>query len=697
MHSKKLVFGIFLGSIFFIKNAHSQSDNSDSLRAETLEEVTINAIRAAESAPVAKVTVSKKEIEQVYTGQDGAFLLDDISPSIVSYSESGTGLSNYGQMRLRGIDQTRINITLNGVPLNDMIDQGVFFSNFTDFGNSIQSVQIQRGVGTSTNGVASYAGSVNFESVSLTRPNPAAEVQLTGGSFGTARGSFETHTGLMDNNFAFYSRLTHTQSDGYRYGTSTNSQSLFFSGGYFGEKHALKLTGFAGRSRNGLAYLPVALSDIKNDPKTNYISRNDVDDFGQYLMQLQHTFRTSKKSSLVSTVYYGGAGGDFPFGLNDDDGNFFQINYPLYNDHLGAMSVFSGLSRSGNTDFSAGAHGYLFYRNNWEYIIPNRENPYYNDSTRKSEAAVFAKIQHRINRLELFADAQLRAVRLSFFPDEGFLGRPADIPDFDYLFFNPKVGATFRASDNWQFYISYGRSGREPTRFPDLLGSTQINATNIDLIQDEDRVKPEFVNDFEGGARFSNTKLQVNTNLFFIQFENEIAPIGPLVDQGFGRVSKNQKSSYRAGIEVDGNWDFAEKWRIAGHATYMRARISSFQPEDSNVVFDNITPILSPEWIAQASLQFSPIEKLQFSATANYLSESFLELTNREDLIIPESFVLDLAARWNFWREHSLSVQFNNILDELYYTSGAPTTDLSEPAYFVQPPRHLYVTLRLRF
>jgi iron complex outermembrane receptor protein len=200
-----------------------QAQQKDSLRVEKLEEIAVSSFRTVKRAPFAQVTLSRAEIEKDFQGQDIAFLLERLSPSLVSYSDAGTGFSNYGQMRLRGIDQTRINITLNGVPLNDMIDQGVFFSNFTDFGNSIESVQVQRGVGTSSNGVASYAGSMNFESVSLTRSRPSAEVQFTGGSFNTLRASAEVHTGLMENRTAFYAKMSRLQSDGYRYNSGTEN------------------------------------------------------------------------------------------------------------------------------------------------------------------------------------------------------------------------------------------------------------------------------------------------------------------------------------------------------------------------------------------------------------------------------------------------------------------------------------------
>ncbi|MEQ9263237.1 MAG: TonB-dependent receptor [Owenweeksia sp.] len=673
-----------------------QAQTNDTLKAGELEEVTIRAVRAEENAPVSQVTISREKIEKVYTGQDGAFLLEEISPSIVSYSESGTGLSNYGQMRLRGIDQSRINITLNGVPLNDMLDQGVFFSNFTDFGNSIESVQIQRGVGTSTNGVASYAGSINFESLSLTGSQPATELQLTGGSFGTARASAEVHTGLMKNRTSFYSRVSHIQSDGYRYNTGTNSNSLFFSGGYFGDKHALKLTGFAGRSQNGLAYSPVALSDIKNDPRTNYISPNDIDDFGQWLFQLQHTWRLALRTSLVTTAYYGGAGGDFPFGYVNDSGNFEQINYPLYNDHYGLMSFVNHDLANEKTKLSAGIHGYTFKRNNVEYVIPNRNSPYYDDRTQKDEVSVFGKVQQEWGKFELFGDVQVRAVQISFSPDPVFLGENPSIPNRNYLFINPKIGVTYEANDNWQLYASYGKSGREPTRF-DILGSTQINASNLPILQDEKSVDPEYVNDIEAGVRWRTEKINLQANGFYMLFENEIAPIGRYIPEGFVQVYRNQESSYRAGMELSGAWQFLPDFQLRAQATYLNARISSYQPDGSEEVYKDVTPILSPELNLLGTLAYQPVKSLEFSVSGRYLSESFMELTNDPALTVPASMVFDMAARWNFWRQHSLSVQFNNITDELYYTYGAPDASGTGPAYFVQPPRHVYATLTLKF
>jgi len=664
------------------------------------EAFTVTAVRASKDEPVSQVTRGLKSIENRFQGQDASFLLEKLSPSIVTYSESGTNFSNYSGFRLRGMDQTRINMTLNGVPLNDMIDQGVFFSNFTDFGNSIQSVQIQRGAGTSSNGVSSYAGSINFESINVYDTVPSIEVQLTAGSFNTYRASAELKTGKMENNFAFYARYAGMISDGYRDNTSTDSRSFFLSGAYFGKKHTFKFTGFLGRSKNGLAYSPVSIRDIEANPRTNYISPNDIDDFGQWMTQIQHNYAISMRASLTNTIYYNGAGGDFPFGFDTEDGSFSQINFPLFNEHIGAMSQLNWSSVDNSLRLNFGLHGYTFKRENLEQFIPFFDDPYYEDESQKDEFSAFAKARKSFGRLTIFGDIQLRAVNLSLRPDTEFLGDPlATIDDRTWTFINPRVGLTYKINERLSAYLSAGRTGREPTRF-DILGSTQINAGNIMIAQDENSVDPEFVNDFELGVKVSGTDFSLNLNGFFMQFENEIAPIGEFIPEGFVQVYENQESSFRAGVELDYSWMISDQLTLFGNATFMQSQISEYTPEGSEDTFENITPILSPDWNVQTSLEFEIIDDLFISVRSRYLSESFLELTNNSDLKVPESIVIDAGLRYTILGKHQIKVDFNNLLDELYYVNGAPVIALDgtlEPGYFVQPPFNFAATIVLRF
>lgn len=678
----------------------------------SLEEVVIRAIRADEETPVTQTTVDQEGIESVYVGQDALFALEELTPSILTYSESGTNLSNYGQMRLRGIDQTRINITLNGVPLNDMIDQGVFFSNFTDFGNSIASVQVQRGVGTSTNGTSSYAGSINFESVYLHDSVPSTEVQLTGGSFNTYRVSGEVKTGLLENNTAFYGRFTRTRSDGYRDHTSTNSYSFFFSGGYFGEKDLVKITGFTGRSQNGLAYLPVALPDIQASPQTNYVSENDIDDFGQSLVQLQYTRFINQATSWVSTLYHGAAGGDFPAGFTAPENTFTtdgtdttfsttdrftQINYPLFNDHYGLMSYVNYTSADGQLELNGGVHGYTFRRENREAVIPDNANPYYQDRSRKDELSIFGKASYHWNKLLFFGDLQLRSVSLQITPDETFLGQPTNIPDRQWAFLNPKVGVTYLLNSRANFYASYGRSGRESTRF-DILGAARIDSFNLTSVQDVDAVKPEYVNDFEVGSRLRTRKLSGQANLFYMQFTNEIAPIGQAIPEGFVQLRKNIESSYRRGVELEWQYQVLPALTFTGNATYMNSNIDAFSPDGETQTYRNVQPIISPEWLINGGLQYQ-IEPFSVALSSRYVSESFLEPTNQPDLTVPSSFIVNAQASVRFLKEQEFSLHLNNLFDQRYYTFGQPVVVGNDtvPGYFVQAPFNFYALLRLKF
>ena len=263
---------------------------------------------------------------------------------------------------------------------------------------------------------------------------------------------------------------------------------------------------------------------------------------------------------------------------------------------------------------------------------------------------------------------------------------------------NPRAGVTYAFNERYSAYASIGRTGREPTRF-DILGSTQINSGNLAIAQDEDAVKPEYVNDLEVGAKVRGQNFAVNANFFYMQFENEIAPIGAFIPEGFVQVYENQESSYRTGIELDYSWRILPMLRLYGNATYMQSRISEYTPEGTDITFDEITPILSPDWNVRASIEVEIVDELFIYLSTRYLSESYLELTNNPELIIPESFVADAGVRYTILEKYEIKVDLNNVFDNLYYTNGAPvaTANGLSPGYFVQPPRHVFATMTMRF
>jgi iron complex outermembrane receptor protein len=663
-----------------------------------LEEIIIQTVRA-DKEPVTYSTLERETIEKVYHGEQPIFFLEDLTPSIFSYSESGTRLANYGNLRLRGIGQERINMTLNGIPLNDMIDHGIFFSNFTDIGNSIESVQVQRGVGTSSNGAASYAGSINFESINLRNQEAGGTLEVGLGSFGTKRFNASASSGMIDDKWSAYTSFSRLYSDGYRRNTFTDSYSFFLSVGYFGEKDFIKINAFDANAKNGLGYSAVLKSDLENDPRMNYLNPNDEDDFGQQLIQLQHTHTFSNEFSLTSSLYYGAAGGDFLYTYPDSDSTYAQINYPLFNDHYGVMSNFF-YTPSGNLELSGGVHGYIFKRTNEESIAPNFANPYYEETSDKKEFSAFAKALYTFGPVSIYGDIQVRSLQLAIQPDYEFMGiNPSGDIVKDWTFINPKVGVNYELNDRITTYASYGRTGREPTKIDIFGGAFQLNTSNLDLARSDD-FQPEYLNDFEAGVRLEGEMLRINANYFYMDFENEIAPIGEVVAFGVQKRS-NIKDSYRTGVELEGSVQPLSLVRIAGNITYMQSQINQLTDQGTGETYSNVSPILSPEWIYGGSLTLSPMESLQLSINARGISESYLEISNDENLVLTGYFVSGLRLNYSL-SFIDLAFEINNVLDKSYYTNGAPVDVdydglIDGPGYFINAGRNYFITTRINF
>ena len=478
---------IFIPAVVLLFSIYGYSQ--DSLKTIRLEEIAVLAVRASEQAPIPKTILSKKQIEELYVGQHPIFLLEKLTPGFYSYSESGSSFANYGKFRIRGINQERVNITLNGVPLNDMIDHGTFFSNFTDITSNFESIQVQRGVGTSSNGVSSYGGSINFESIHLINKQAYSEAQLSAGSFNTLRGNFQHFTGINEKGWGFLSSFSKLSSDGYRDNTSTDATSFFMTGGYYGRNDILKFTLFSSQSENGLGHYTIDESILKQNPTFNNLSENDKDDFGQYLVQLQYNKMLSEKLTVNATGYYGGAKGDYAEGTPDLDSvfvenydskyvtTFFSINYPLENDHIGGILNMDYSSKI--FKFNTGFHAYSFKRENREEILPDKANPYYKENSQKTEISWFGKSTYHIGKLTAYADVQIRSTRLNVSPDYNWIGiLPEEDIEYDWTFVNPKFGITYDLNAEISFYSSFGRSGREPTKIDLFGGGFQLNESN---------------------------------------------------------------------------------------------------------------------------------------------------------------------------------------------------------------------------
>jgi len=672
------------------------SFGQDSLKTVQLEEVAITAQRAKETDPVSQTTLTKKEMEQYDLGQNPVVTFEKLTPSMISYSDAGSGFGNYNQIRLRGMDQSRISMTLNGVPLNDMIDQATFFSNFTDFASSMQSVQIRRGVGITSNGTASYAGSMSFESVNLGRPDPFGGFSVTAGSFNSLRINAEGGTGRTENDLSIYAKVSRTVSDGYKRHSGSNAHSLFFSGAKFFENSVLKFTGLAGKTQNDQSYLPVLLSDIEDDPRTNYFDRDDTDDFEQEVFQLQYITFLNDKLSWNTSAYYNGSRGFFPFTLGD------QFIYTVVNDHYG---VFSNLTyQNEGLTINGGLHGYIMNRVNEEAIAPNVSDPYYDDTTDKNEISAFAKVEYLLtNKLTGTLDLQVRSLTSTYTSDSlEFYSGNAESERGDF-FFNPRIGLSYQLNETSNAYASFGRTGREPARSDLLVDPSSfsfINAANYTAFTDEEVYKSEYVNDLEIGYRFTSDQLQLNVNGFYMSFENEIAAVGGLAGTSYFPVRQNVESSTRSGVELDLNYETLNNLSFRLISTYMQTNVEEFS--DGGETFTDVEHAFAPDFQIMPSMEWSPINSLAIGLDARYVSEAYLELSNDPELTLPSYFVTNGNIRWNATENLELGLWVNNLFDELYFTDGAPVDlefdgVIEGPGYRVQPPRNFFASLKVRF
>ena len=659
---------------------HDTTSRADSTSARKLERVMISAVRES-AAPISQKTVTQKEIQQHYFGQDIPLVLQSTTPSLTSYAETGN-YWGYSYIRLRGIDQSRINITIDGIPLNDPEDQVLYFADFPDLANSLQSIQVQRGVGTSSNGTASYAGSINMETTSLVGAPRGGTLQVQGGSFGSRRASVDYNTGQLPNHFAFYGRVSGLHTDGYRYHSGVEGASGFLSGGYFGDRDILKFTAIAGLMRDTMAYLAVPEADLAVDRRINPLSPRERDGFGERLLSLAYTHLLSGNSSMSTTLYRLSATGDYDVLL--DSLETLHLDFVSY----GVMSAWSYHRDGVKLDLGVNADTYA--RDHYAYMHPDLVNALYFNSGHKQDQAGFAKLAYTVGRATLFGDVQARHATFRYAPD-----KDADIPgsSISWTFLNPKAGLTYQLTRPLSVYASYGATTREPARTDMFAGFDNLDTSNVAFVGQFNRVKPETVHDIEIGTNYRNATLELQANLYSMDFQNEIAPIGALSYIG-NPLSKNVASSYRRGIEADVTYRGIPRWLLTANASESMNRIREYTDStgDVPVTYHNVEPLLTPRFQSFGRAQYSVTSSLDLAVQGRYQSVAFLQNTSDRRYVLPAAFDMDASIGWKIG-SNELLLRANNLTDSKKYGSGYASDGVSY--YYVLPPRNFFVTLKI--
>ncbi len=598
--------------------ANAGADVVITLRPVLAENIVVSGIRAEAETPVTKTDLGRADIERDYYGQDIPMLLRD-TPSINAYAEGGVGGAGYSYIAMRGISSSRINFTLDGVPLADSEDMSAYFVDFPDLAHSLDSIQVQRGAGTSTFGAGAFAGSINLASVAPSQAS-STDVWLGGGSFGTKLANVGFQSGALPGGFALYGRISAQETNGFREHSGTRQHNFFFSAAKQGDESQLKLTGFTAHEYQQNSYFAADAETLATNLRANPMSPDERDSFGYNLAQLEYL-----RSNMTASVFFQRGYGWYR--LYDDDVSLIGLRqYGLDGLLVGSTLTWS----SAHANY--GVHLNNFRREHTRDLLGGPRD-YFNYGT-KSEANAFAKFNWDAGGWHFYSDNQLRTTDFHYHGDVA-------IDPIRWTFFNPKIGVRYG-----NFYASTGLSRREPARNDLFQG--EDNAT---VVHDLHAVRPERLIDIEAGWDLHTARGSVAANIYAMNFHNEIAATGELSDIGLP-LRRNVDRSYRRGIEISGSWQLTPALQLRGNASLSRNRIHQW------LNFFNVEPLLTPSVILNPAIEYAASPRLSFGAVGRYVGRSHLDNTNNDALTTPPFCVVDATANYRWVR-----LQVNNLLN----------------------------------
>lgn len=653
---------IILSAILILSNAFSQEKDS----LNNIQEVVIQSEAGRLQAVNFQNINPAKSIKNV--GQEPSFFLSESIPSVTAYSDTG-GNNGYSYYRIRGIDQTRINVSMDGAPMNEPEDQGSYFSNYPDIFNSFDKIQIQKGVGLSKNGTASYGGSIQLFSPDLSEKN--LEFGANYGSYNSMR-LYGKYTSGIKNNKVIHVRLSEIYSDGYKYNSSNHGQSAFISGGIFKDKSIWKFNALMGNQRNELAWLGVTKEQIDANPRTNG-NRDEKDRFFQTFFQVFNQTRLSESSSLQSSIHYTYLNGNYDFNWNNFIGlpeNGEMYNYAFKSNFLGFYSNFQNKFRNGKV--VTGINGNLYNRNHTGIEFSLGE--LYRNTGYKNDFSAFAQGEIKVAKWVFSGDIQYR------FADFRYKG-DVEMNPLEWNFFNPKIGINYLIDNESNVFFSLGKVGREPTRNDIFMG-------NDNLILDDNNqlasgtTTPEYVTDYELGYRFSKEKMKLEFNVFYMDFKNEIVLNGNFGPNGLALTNKVD-NSYKLGAELSFNYQIHEHWNLKNNSSFIHSKIKE--------KYISFSPILTPKFIVNQEISYK-MKGLLINLTSRFQDSSFMDFSNSAKL--PSYFIFNSGILYD-WSQWQFGFYVNNLTNKRYYNYGYTEAD-GTGKYFVQMPRNFMFSVKFK-
>ncbi|MFZ9980482.1 MAG: TonB-dependent receptor [Cyclobacteriaceae bacterium] len=711
------------------------------------EAVVVRATRAQEKIPMTFTALEKPVIRKQNFGQDMPFVLQ-LTPSAVSTSDAGTGIG-YTGIRIRGSDATRINVTINGIPYNDSESQNVFWVDIPDIASSSQSIQIQRGIGTSGNGAGAFGATINLQT-NMLQDKSYFELIQSAGSFNTLRTTVGAGTGKMKNDFSFDARYSKINSAGFIDRGTADLSSYYTSAGYYGDKTIIKAIFFGGSERTYQSWYGVPESRLKNDTEgmietaategwnetqlnnlltsnsrtfNFYTYKDQVDDYDQHHAQLHFSRRIKAGLTANASLHYTrGKGfyeefrdkesaGDYgiltilPVPETDLvrrrwlDNHFSGTTWSVQWDKDKINSVFGG-----GWNFYDGVHFGEVIQSEVAQVFPQLPYRYYLNNGKKSDLSAYWKTSYALKqKLYLFGDLQYRGIR---YRGNG-IENEQEVIDFDnsWHFFNPKAGITWEFRPSWQTYSSIAIASREPVR-NDIIDDRTGNGP-----------KPEKLYNLEAGFRHRSSNLAFQINYYYMYYKDQLVLTGELNDVG-ANIRVNVPDSYRMGFEIEGDAKISRLIRWQGNLTLSRNKIRKFEEvlydygndfDQFNVIrntYRNTDISFSPEMIGSSQWNLKLFNRGELSLISKYVGSQFLDNTSGKNRMIESYFLNDLRLSWNFnfnrIKECTVSLLAANLFDVAYESNGytygflGGETAYRQNFYYPQAGRNFMAMLNIR-
>jgi len=695
------IAAIFFSLFSFL--SFSQEKTKDTTKVTQLDEVLVSAVRVTAKTPVSFSNLTKKDFKFRNLGQDIPILMN-FMPSVVTTSDAGNGVG-YTGIRVRGSDATRVNVTINGIPYNDAEGSGTYFVDLPDFASSVESLQLQRGVGTSTNGAGAFGASLNMLTDSYSKQS-SGEISNSAGSFNTRKNTVKFSTGLMNNHFEIAGRLSQIKSDGYIDRGSSNLRSYFLQGTYVGKTTIIKALTFGGTEKTYQSWNGIDGETLNGNRTFNSAGMftdefgnarfydNETDNYQQDHYQLHWNEKVSSTWNTNLAVHYTKGKGYYENYKEDADFADYGLTPVagqtttdlirqkwLDNDFYG--TTFSANYKKDKVDFIFGGawnkyNGKHFGKVIWARYASTSElgDHYYDDYGNKTDGNVFAKINYQLTeKWSLYGDLQYRTVNYKA------NGLGANLVNDTFHFFNPKAGLNYTIDTKNSLYLSYARANREPNR-TDYEGGT---------------VKPEKLNDYELGWRYLSNKVKLNTNVYYMAYKDQLILTGNL--DGVGNpIRSNSEKSYRLGLEIDATIAVSEQVFIRPNITLSQNKNVDLNVDGTN--FGNKNIAYSPNVVAGNIVVYKPTEGLQVSLLSKFVGEQYLNNIELQEARLPDYFVNDVNVSYEIKPKSVFqSIVFTGLMNNAFnkkYVSNGYMYDVY-PYYYPQAGRNFLLGLTLKF